>query len=175
MSITNFEVSIFDSAPIRFRADLPPAPNLQTDSRIAKDGTVVEHTGVATLHGKNDCNRAAYVTIDGELSQIYQRFIFRSTFHRVVTCARAGSWPFTIRVEPTTGTFARGEASVKFTASARATAGQATTQGERRHRVRLFATASARVVDVSRSSAALETASCGRCSAPWGAIARARR
>jgi hypothetical protein len=173
MAITTLDVATFANAPIKFTRRAPTPPPLELKAAIANNGTVVESTGVATLRGTATCNRAAFVAVQGELSQIYKRFIFRSQFSIETTCPDAGSWPYSIRVEPGNGTFARGEATVRFAANGRANTSTAQ-QPERTKLVQLVAS-SAAAAGAGGSAAACTVGAPGAArSGPWAAYASAR-
>jgi hypothetical protein len=173
MGITTLDVVTFATASIKFTRRAPTPPPLELKAGIAGDGTVVERTGVATLRGTVTCNRAAFVFVQGELSQIYKRFVFRSQFSIRTTCPGAGSWPYSIRVEPGNGTFARGEATVRFTANGRANSSTAQ-QPERTRLVQLVASSAA----AAGAGAAAATCTVGAPGAampgPWAAYSAAR-
>ena len=168
MAITTLDVTTFDNAGIRFDPSAPTPPPLEFKAAILKDGTVVESTGVATLRGTATCNRAAYVFVQGELSQIYQRFIFRSTFSIRTTCPTAGSWPYSIRVQPGNGLFAGGEARVRFLADAEA--GISTAQQPERGKAVQLVASSAAAGGAGNAAAACTNAPAGTTSSgAWAA------
>jgi hypothetical protein len=124
MAVSDLDVGIFDSTPITFNPSAPLAPPLVFGVSISNQGKVLESQGVAAIFGKMICNRGAFVEIDGRLSQAFGRFLFRSDFSVVKTCPASGVFDFGFFVEPDNGLFARGPASVRF--SAAGFAGQST-------------------------------------------------
>jgi neocarzinostatin family protein len=116
MAVSDLDVITFDTAPISFNPNLPLAPPLRFTATVANDGLVLEHDGIAILHGKLTCNRGAFVDLEGRLSQAFGRFLFRSDFSVVKTCPGAGTFDYAFLVEPDNGLFAAGAASVRFSA-----------------------------------------------------------
>jgi hypothetical protein len=58
---------------------------------------------VATVSGAVTCNRPAYVTIEGQLSQVYQRLVVSGDFYFSVLCTSSNTW--TAVVQPSNGLF----------------------------------------------------------------------
>ncbi len=116
MAVSDLDVANFDSAPITFNPSAPLAKPLVFGVSISGQGKVLESQGVAAIFGKLLCNRGAFVEIDGRLSQAFGRFLFRSEFAVVVTCPKAGIFDIGFFVEPDNGLFARGPATVRFSA-----------------------------------------------------------
>jgi hypothetical protein len=106
------------STPLGFNPKIPVLPPLKLSGTLNATGTVVNKTGVATISGTMRCNRPIVANIEGELSQIYERFIFRSDSSGSITCSPKTSptrWSLTF--QPETGLFANGPASVQATIS----------------------------------------------------------
>jgi hypothetical protein len=116
MAVTDLDVGIFDSTPITFNPSAPLAPPLVFGVSISNQGKVLESQGVAAIFGKMICNRGAFIEIDGRLSQAFGRFLFRSDFSVVKTCPSSGLFDFGFFVGPDNGLFARGPATVRFSA-----------------------------------------------------------
>jgi hypothetical protein len=102
------------STPLSFNPTAPTPPPLAIGGTLSPTGTVGKKTGVATLSGTVTCNRPAYISVNGELSQVYHRFIFSSYFFFSVLCTSSNTW--TAVVQPTNGLFGKGAASVDATA-----------------------------------------------------------
>jgi hypothetical protein len=103
------------STPITFDPTAPAPPPLQLGGSLSPSGTVDQKTGVASLSGTVTCNRPAYATVSGELSQIYHRFVFSSYFSGSVLCTSTTNWA--LSVQPTNGLFGQGATSVTATVS----------------------------------------------------------
>jgi hypothetical protein len=97
------------STPLTFDPHAPVPPPLTMSGTLSPSGTVVPKTGVATLYGTVTCNRPAYVSINGELRQIYKRFIFSNYFFTQAICTGWNTW--SVVVQPGNGLFGRGSAS----------------------------------------------------------------
>jgi len=108
----NFSESAF--TPLSFNPAAPTPPALVLGGSLSPAGSVVKKTGVATLSGTVTCNRPAFVSVSGELSQIYHRFIFTSYFYVSLLCTSTSTW--STAVQPSNGLFGRGKASVTATA-----------------------------------------------------------
>jgi hypothetical protein len=94
-----------------FNPSAPTPPALVLEGSLASTGTVGHKTGVATLSGTVSCNRPVLVSVSGQLSQTYHRFIFSSFFStNNVLCTSSTTW--TSVVQPQNGLFGRGAASV---------------------------------------------------------------
>lgn len=100
--------------PISFDATAPTPPPLQLGGTVSPTGTVEHKTGVATVSGTLTCNRPANVTVSGELTQIYHRFVFTSYFFMSVLCTSSSTWSAV--VQPSNGLFGHGTATVNATA-----------------------------------------------------------
>jgi hypothetical protein len=103
------------SIRLRFDPTAPPPPALALAATVSPTGTVNTKNGVAIVSGTVTCNRPAMVSIYGQLTQIYLRFIFSSNFGITVLCKSSRNW--TVRVQPTNGLFGIGGAKVTGTAS----------------------------------------------------------
>jgi hypothetical protein len=101
--------------PLTFNPSAPTPPALVIGASVAPTGTVDKKTGVATISGNVSCNRPAFVTVNGQLSQIYHRFVFTSYFYANVLCTGSGTW--SVVVQPQNGLFGRGSASISGYAS----------------------------------------------------------
>jgi hypothetical protein len=106
------DVSQAASTPLRFDPSLPFAPPLQLSVAVDPTGTVKPRTGFSTLTGSLTCNRAALVELQGELKQIYLRFIFSSAFAAGVLCRPGSAVPWKAYVRASNGLFAPGHARV---------------------------------------------------------------
>jgi hypothetical protein len=97
--------------PLMFDPSAPPPPPLVIGGSLSSTGTVGHKSGVATLSGTVSCNRPVLISVFGQLSQTYHRFIFSSDFSsNNVLCTSSATW--TIVVQPQNGLFGRGAASV---------------------------------------------------------------
>jgi hypothetical protein len=103
------------STPLTFDPSARPPPSLVFGAMLSPTGTVDHKTGVATVSGTVTCNRPVFASVDGQLNQIYHRFIFTSYFSLNVLCT--GSTPWNAVVQPTNGLFGKGAASVSAYAS----------------------------------------------------------
>jgi hypothetical protein len=97
--------------PLTFNPSAPPPPALVLGGSLGSTGTVGKKTGVATLSGTLTCNRPVLVSVSGQLSQIYHRFIFSSYLSGTVLCTSPSTTWSTV-VPPQNGLFGRGAASV---------------------------------------------------------------
>lgn len=97
------------STPITFNPKAPTPPPLVIGGTLGSQGTVVRKTGVATLSGTLTCNRPVFVSVNGELRQIYHRFIFSNYFFTNVLCTSSSNW--SAPVQPGNGLFSKGPAS----------------------------------------------------------------
>jgi len=105
------------TTPLAFNPKIRPLPPLKLAGTLDPAGTVVRKTGVATISGTITCNRPVVAQIQGELSQIYLRFIFRSFSAGQITCAPKAPLPWTLTFQPDTGLFAKGAATAQVTLS----------------------------------------------------------
>jgi hypothetical protein len=102
--------------PLTFNASAPTPPALVLAATLSPTGTVTKKTGLATLSGTITCNRPAMVSVFGQLSQTYHRFIFTSFFSSSnVLCTSSTNW--SVVVQPQNGLFGRGSATVSGSAS----------------------------------------------------------
>ena len=97
------------STPLTFNPKAPPPPPLVVGATLNPTGTVVRKTGVATVSGTVTCNRPVFASINGELRQIYHRFVFSNYFFTTVLCTSSSNW--SVLVQPGNGLFGRGSAS----------------------------------------------------------------
>ena len=97
------------STPLTFNPKAPPPPPLVLGGTLDPTGTVVHKTGVATVSGTVTCNRPVFAFMNGELRQIYHRFIFSNYFFTTVLCTSSRNW--SIQVQPGNGLFSKGGVS----------------------------------------------------------------
>jgi hypothetical protein len=113
--------------PLRFNLSAVPLPALVLNATVSTTGTVTKKTGVATLSGTITCNRPVMVSVSGQLSQTYHRFLFTSYFSsRNVLCTSSTNW--SVVVQPQNGLFGHGMATV--TGYATRSVGGTSTQSE---------------------------------------------
>ncbi len=111
LAAANFaNISENASTSLTFDPTAPPPPALTIGATLSPTGTVNHKTGVATLSGTVTCNRPAFVSVSGQVSQTYHRFIFTSYFTTNVLCTSSGTWSAV--VNPQNGLFAQGTMSV---------------------------------------------------------------
>jgi Neocarzinostatin family len=103
---------------ITFDPDIPPLPQLEIAVRIDKTPKVNDK-GVVALRGTLECrNRPAEVEVDIELSQVFDRAIFRSYGYAYFSCAADTKTPFRMTIRPLNGIFGPGPAVVRVQAYA---------------------------------------------------------
>jgi hypothetical protein len=102
------------ASSLTFDPNAPTPPALTLGATLAPTGTVDHKTGVATLSGTVTCNRPVVVSVQGQVSQIYHRFVFSSFFSANVLCTSSGTWSAV--VNPQNGLFSQGTMSVSANA-----------------------------------------------------------
>jgi hypothetical protein len=100
------------STSLTFDPNAPTPPALAIGATLSPSGTVDHKTGVATVSGTVTCNRPVIVSLDGQLSQTFHRFIFTSFFGTSVLCTSSGTWSAV--VQPQNGLFGKGTATVSY-------------------------------------------------------------
>jgi hypothetical protein len=116
LAVSNLSADKFSSVRLGFNRSAPLAPALEFAVRISNTGKVLESQGAVALSGKLICNRAAFLHINGRLSQTIGTSTFRSDFSTAQTCPRGGVFDYGFFVAPPNSSFVRGLARVRFSA-----------------------------------------------------------
>jgi len=119
------------TTPLAFNPKIHPLPPLKLSGTLDATGTVVPRTGVATVSGTITCNRPVTAGLEGQLSQIYRRFIFRSDASGQIACVASKPQAWTLTFQPQTGLFATGAATAQvfLTGSIEGTTSEVTLSG----------------------------------------------